>query len=631
MSWNETVGIARFFIDGLFIGETNLGSITSSNFAFGHSTNTAADNFMNGLLGEVRIYSAWMDDAAVLELHQSFNKSALFSMTASVSKTNTDNLDQLTYTTTITNDLTTTLANFTLTAPGLTFVSCDTIQPNTNAVLGLNETVTCTFTYSVTQADLNAGQDLVFTINAGFCDGNVFDSKELRTTITQIITANVTKTGPASIDNPGDQITWTVVVTNTGNIDLPNFQYTDIFEGNSQTLTCDNVQPGGTLTVGSTNTCVLNYTVTQTDFNTRSQLVNNVTVTFSRSMETKRGNVQQDILLSQSAESIVLLNRRFTFELIKSVNVTVTDVVGEVLGYNITLNNTGNVDLMAFNYSDPYLGTLDCTVNGGSIVSNTLFTGEVIICLGAYQTTQNDFNTRDNVTNEVWANFETDNVTVSGYATAITNLTRYWRFNVTKSANPTITATCNDTISYEITITNTGNTDLEGLNISDFLITLQCSTENTTLLNGASVTCTGQYQTTPSDFALRPLLHNVVEVTFTTQNLHDSASVTTELVNVYGLPQNFTGPFCLYDDWLASGGFSCTACGAQVVKVWEYCNQPSPLKYGARFTTGPTSIGSATFTVGEDYSATCDCTPPPACVPPTGEQLQRFSRLTRKE
>ena len=81
-------------------------------------------------------------------------------------------------------------------------------------------------------------------------------------------------------------------------------------------------------------------------------------------------------------------------------------------------------------------------------------------------------------------------------------------------------------------------------------------------------------------------------------------------------PRNVVEPICQYDTWLATGGYSCTGCAVTLDKTWQYCNNATHLKYGARWSyshplangeNSTLALGWATFTVVPPRSTNCTC------------------------
>ena len=121
-------------------------------------------------------------------------------------------------------------------------------------------TITCTA--SITQADLNAGS---VTNVARASAGGIQSNQD-----TETVTAVQTKTllldksaSPASYDSVGDVISYSYLVTNTGNVALAG---PVTVADDKATVVC----PAGGLAPGGTITCTASYTITQADLNAGS-------------------------------------------------------------------------------------------------------------------------------------------------------------------------------------------------------------------------------------------------------------------------------------------------------------------------------------------------------------------------
>ena len=87
------------------------------------------------------------------------------------------------------------------------------------------------------------------------------------------------------------------------------------------------------------------------------------------------------------------------------------------------------------------------------------------------------------------------------------------------------------------------------------------------------------------------------------------------------VPTSVVEPFCNYQTWLNSAGYSCLDCQVRPTKTWTVCSSvgSSAVVYGARFEAvnpaGQTfNLGSATFTVAAATSPPCSCSDaPPTC------------------
>ena len=111
--------------------------------------------------------------------------------------------------------------------PGsLQFVSGDT---NNNGTLELTETWTYSATHTVTQAEINAGANLV---NTAFADTDQTGPKDddATTTVAQNPDLTIAKDADkASVSQAGQIIHYTIMVTNTGNVDLTGVTISDPF------------------------------------------------------------------------------------------------------------------------------------------------------------------------------------------------------------------------------------------------------------------------------------------------------------------------------------------------------------------------------------------------------------------
>ena len=116
-------------------------------------------------------------------------------------------------------------------AGGATYVSGDDSNPG---VLDTDETWTYTADYTVTQADLDAGTNLV---NVAVVDTDQTDPQDddATSTVDQnpslVILKSLTNANDAVVDTAGEVIEYTITVENTGNVDLTNVVLTDVFAG----------------------------------------------------------------------------------------------------------------------------------------------------------------------------------------------------------------------------------------------------------------------------------------------------------------------------------------------------------------------------------------------------------------
>ena len=129
---------------------------------------------------------------------------------------------------------------------------------------------------------------------------------------------------PATYDAVGDVISYSYVVTNTGNVTLAGpVTVTD----DKATVTC----PAGGLAPGASITCTASYTITQGDLDAGS-------VTQHR-----LGRVRDHGLTADTETVTAVQSRALT--LVKTATPATYDAVGDVISYSYVVKNTGNVTL----------------------------------------------------------------------------------------------------------------------------------------------------------------------------------------------------------------------------------------------------------------------------------------------
>jgi uncharacterized repeat protein (TIGR01451 family) len=230
--------------------------------------------------------------------------------------------DVLDYQLVATNSGTVDLTNVTIVDPLLGALSCTPAQGST---LTPGATMTCTGSYTVTQADVDAGS----VVNVATADSNetdpVTDGETVLATRTPGI--SITKTAlSTTYVAPGDVLEYELVVRNTGNVTLTEVTVSDPLLGSS--ISCSPAQ-GGSLAPGATMTCTGSYTVRKADIDAGS--VVNVATADSSQTEAVTGTatVIADPVADISVEKVVD---------------DPTPMVGDVVRYTVTVENLGPAD-----------------------------------------------------------------------------------------------------------------------------------------------------------------------------------------------------------------------------------------------------------------------------------------------
>jgi LysM repeat protein len=182
----------------------------------------------------------------------------------------------------------------TVTCPEVTTVG------NLDNNLDVNETLTCTGNYAITQLDLNAGS--VTSIATASAGGNYSSAVTTTVPLEQTRVLTLSKTAdPPSYTSANQTITYNYVITNTGNVTLGPVQFAITDDKVGTALNCG--ADATTLDPASTVSCSLNYTITDADV-TAGLVTNNasasdgtttssiVTATINRGIVSNPSNLQ---------------------------------------------------------------------------------------------------------------------------------------------------------------------------------------------------------------------------------------------------------------------------------------------------------------------------------------------------
>jgi uncharacterized repeat protein (TIGR01451 family) len=130
--------------------------------------------------------------------------------------------------------------------------------------------VTCTATYTVTQADLDAGQVVNTATATGVSPaGQSITSAPSSATVSVVQGPAITivkSATPSSFAAAGTTIDYSFLVTNNGNVTLSSVQVTDTDLPGLSAITC----PDATLAPAAAETCTASYLTTQADVNAGS-------------------------------------------------------------------------------------------------------------------------------------------------------------------------------------------------------------------------------------------------------------------------------------------------------------------------------------------------------------------------
>ena len=400
----------------------------------------------------------------------------------------------------------TNIGNVSLTAVEVIDAKLSTPPACPTTTLAPAASVVCTGTYTLTQADLDAGQ----VLNSAYAEGAppATPANPTRTrvpspedeVITNLLSApslSIVKTGSApSGATAGSTIAYTFVVTNTGNVTLSDIRVVDA------KLAAAPVCPVTTLAPGAVTTCTGTYTLAQLDLDA-GRVVNRAHA--EGVAPATPGNPNPPRVPSPEDEAVVGLPAAPSLRIEKTAGPASGDAVGSTIAYSFLVTNTGNVTLSGLAVVDSRLAAApSCPVT-------TLSPGASTVCTGGYSLVQADLDAGE-VVNTAHAegtppsmpgNPDAGRVT-SPEDTVRTPVAQLPALESTKLLSRNAdedrsgAVTLDDTLTYTITATNAGNTTLNDVVVTDNRITpasLTCAT----LAPGASCVLTGTYQVSQAD------------------------------------------------------------------------------------------------------------------------------------
>jgi uncharacterized repeat protein (TIGR01451 family) len=257
--------------------------------------------------------------------------------------------NQITYTYVITNSGNVDLgsAQYTVTddhigSPLGTAFNCGSAQ-----ALAVGGTITCTAIYTITQADMNAGS----VVNNAFATGGDLTSNTATATVIteQGPAITITKTASPTSILAGGSVTWSITVTNTGNVTLNNVSVSDA-QASGCAQSYDGVLlPGGVWTFScSTEGVVSTMTNTATAKGYPGESETPVTATASATVTVNSPPPPPPVFTPG-------------ISMTKTASPTTYNAVGQVITYTYVITNSGNESLGSAQYT-----VTDDRINAGA-------------------------------------------------------------------------------------------------------------------------------------------------------------------------------------------------------------------------------------------------------------------------
>jgi uncharacterized repeat protein (TIGR01451 family) len=384
--------------------------------------------------------------------------------------------DAVDYDYAVTNNGPDTLTSVAVSDPAVADVSC----PSTTLAGGASET--CTGTYTVTQADVDAGS-VTDTSSASALDGTAAVSSPSSsvtvdaTSATSSLSLSDSST-TAGYGKAGDTVSYDDTVTNTGTTTLSDVAVTD-------PAIADVSCPDATLAPGASETCTGTYTVTQADVDAGS-----VTDTATATAQSPSATT---ITSTPSSVTVDATSATSSLALVKSTSSSGYSAAGQVLDFSYQVTNIGTTTISAVSVTDNKVAQVSCP-------DATLAPGASETCTGTYTVTQADVDAGSVTNTATAAGQNPQGGTVTSAASSVTVDTSGATTAITVVTTSTSTSyrSAGTVLAYRYLVTNTGTTTLDDVSVSDAGV-LGVSCPTTTLAPGASETCTGSHTVTGAD------------------------------------------------------------------------------------------------------------------------------------
>ena len=277
---------------------------------------------------------------------------------------------------------------------------------------------------------------------------------------------NVNKTCPATA-TVGSTITYTIDIINTGNEPLDILSVMDTVDGHAAVdITARFSDP---VAAGATSSATYQYTVLASD---PDPLPNSVAV---------RAEGSDEVVITGNASCVTDIVHVPGIDVTKTCPAAVAE--GEDIEYTITVTNTGNEALTGVTVNDTLLGNITGDFNFD--FAQPFPVGAVATATVTYEQQAGD---PDPITNTVTATGTgaDSKTTATDTASCTTDITHVPGIAVTKSCPAA--AEEGETITYSITVSNTGNEDLEDVTVMDSILGDLSDSFADTLDEGASET-----------------------------------------------------------------------------------------------------------------------------------------------
>lgn len=363
----------------------------------------------------------------------------------------------------------------------------------------------CTATYTVTQADVDAGG----VTNDATATGSPPSGPPVTSPPSQVAIPAPEDPGitlvksatPAIVTGAGQTVSYSFLVKNTGNVTLTNPIVTEGFFTGSGQMSAVNCPATVSMPPGAQLTCTASYAVTQADVDAGS-ITNVATATGTPPSGPP--------VTSPISVATVTANSTASITLVKTADLTALTAAGQTVTYSFLVTNTGNVTLGNIEVDEQqFSGTGSLSTVSCPAGATALAPGSAVTCTASYTATQADIDA-GGVTNTATATGTPPSgpPPISAPSDVAIPANALPAISLVKTADRSVISAVGQTVNYSFLITNTGNVTLTDAGVVEgaftgtgTMTTPTCPSSAAALAPGQAVTCTASYAATAADFA----------------------------------------------------------------------------------------------------------------------------------